>query len=121
MKTAAAKTGHELADLVLVLAPSAIGELLRERDALLVKAQCGGTLRMKWKNRTRVERPEYPKMVPVTGSAEQARELLSSLAAHDPDAEIVDGGGRGMYVRVHNEAAETAAKLHGESRSFPLA
>lgn len=76
---------------------------------------------MRWNNRTKVERPEYPKMVPVTGTAEQTQQLLRSLAADDPDVEIVDGGGRGMYVRVHNEAAETAAKLHGESRSFPLA
>lgn len=74
---------------------------------------------MRWSQRSRVERPEYPKMVPIP--IEHAQELLSSLLADDPDAEIVDGGGRGVYARVHNRAAEAAAKLYGETRTFPLA
>jgi hypothetical protein len=75
---------------------------------------------MRWNNRTKVERPEYPKLIPVAG-AEEAHALLPLLLESDPAAEIVDGGSRGLYVRVHNEAAETAARNAGEGRSFPLA
>ena len=75
---------------------------------------------MRWNNRTKVERPEYPKLIPVAGT-EEARALLPLLLESDPAAEIVDGGSRGLYVRVHNEAAETAARDAGEGRSFPLA
>ena len=76
---------------------------------------------MRWNGQPKVERPEYPKMVPITKTAEEARDLLSLLHVVDPEAEIVDAGGRGVYVRVHNDAAETAARLQGENRSFPLA
>lgn len=68
-----------------------------------------------------VERPEYPKLVALAGTAKQARDLLPTLLGSDPDAALVDGGARGVYARVHNEAAEAAARQHGESRSFPLA
>ncbi|MBU3077712.1 hypothetical protein [Sphingomonas quercus] len=76
---------------------------------------------MRWNDRTRVERPEYPKLVPITATAQEAQVLLTRLAADDPNAEIIDGGERGVYARVHNEAAEMAARRHGEARSFPLA
>ena len=76
---------------------------------------------MRWNNRQKVERPEYPKLVPIAATKEEAQALLSALLVTDPGAEIVDGGGRGTYVRVHNEATEAAAKQSGESRSFPLA
>jgi hypothetical protein len=76
---------------------------------------------MRWNNRTKVERPEYPKLIPIPGTAEEVRSLLPLLLESDSAAEIVDGGSRGLYVRVHNEAAETAARHAGEGRSFPLA
>ena len=76
---------------------------------------------MRWNKRPKVERPEFPKLVPIAGTTEEARELLRRLLDVDPEAELVDGGARGVYARVHNEAAETAAKGFGESRNFPLA
>ena len=76
---------------------------------------------MRWNKRAKVERPEYPKLVAMAATAEQVRDLLPELVQNDPDAEIVSAGDRGVYVRVHNEAAETAAKRYSESRNFPLA
>lgn len=76
---------------------------------------------MRWNKRPKVERPEYPKLVAIAGTKDEARDLLQRLLDVDPDAELVEGGTRGVYVRVHNEAAETAAKGFGESRNFPLA
>jgi hypothetical protein len=76
---------------------------------------------MRWNKRTPVERPEYPKLVPIAATAEEVRDLLPGLLETDPDAEIVSAGDRGVYVRVHNQAAETVAKRYSESRSFPLA
>ena len=76
---------------------------------------------MRWNNRTKAERPEYPKLIPVAGTMDEARGLLPHLLEEDPDAEIVDGGDRGVYVRVHNDIAEKAARQIGEGRSFPLA
>lgn len=76
---------------------------------------------MRWNKRQPTERPEYPKLVAIAASAEQVRDLLPLLLESDPDAALVDGGARGVYARVHNEAAEKTAKTYGESRSFPLA
>ena len=76
---------------------------------------------MRWNKRPQVERPEYPKLVAIAGTKEEVRDLLPLLVASDPDAQIVEGGARGVYARVHNKDAEMAAKLYGESRSFPLA
>jgi hypothetical protein len=76
---------------------------------------------MRWNKQPKVERPEYPKLVAMAATAEQVRDLLPELLRHDPSAEIVSAGDRGVYVRVHNEAAEAAAKQYSESRSFPLA
>jgi hypothetical protein len=76
---------------------------------------------MAWNKQPKVERPEYLKMIPVTASADEAQQLLSSLLNDDHEAELVDGGERGVYMRVHNEVAEAAAKTHGPARSFPLA
>ena len=74
---------------------------------------------MRWNKRVQVERPEFPKLIPVAGSVEEANRLLSAIQEHDPEAAILDGGGRGAFLKVHNEAAEAAAK--GEERKFPLA
>jgi hypothetical protein len=76
---------------------------------------------MRWNRQPKVERPEYPKLVPIAGTAQEVQDLLPMLLEIDPDAEIVEGGARGVYARVHNEAAETAARRYGESRDFPLA
>jgi hypothetical protein len=76
---------------------------------------------MRWNKQPRAERPEYPKLVAIAATSEEVRDLLPQLHESDPDAEIVEGGARGVYARVHNEAAETAARRYGESRSFPLA
>jgi hypothetical protein len=76
---------------------------------------------MKWNRRPKVERPEFPKLVPVGGTVQEVQDLLPLLRESDPEAEIVEGGTRGMYARVHNEAAEAAARHYGEDRSFPLA
>jgi hypothetical protein len=76
---------------------------------------------MKWNRRAKVERPEYPKLVAIKATSEEVRDLLPLLIETDPAAEIVSGGERGVYARVHNEAAEKAAKHYAESRSFPLA
>lgn len=76
---------------------------------------------MRWNRRPKVERPEYPKLVAIAATADELQNLLPLLREVDPDAEIVDGGARGVYARVHNEPAETAARRYGEGRSFPLA
>ena len=76
---------------------------------------------MRWNKRPQVERPEYPKLVAIAATAEEVRDLLPRLLESDPDAEIVEGGARGVYARVHNETAEATARHYGESRSFPLA
>ena len=76
---------------------------------------------MRWNTRGKAERPEFPKLVPVAGTMDEVGDKLAAIRKDDPEAEIVDGGERGVYVRVHNEAAEAAARLSGESRSFPLA
>jgi hypothetical protein len=76
---------------------------------------------MRWNKRPKVERPEYPKLVPLGATSQEVQDLLPLLLESDPDAEIVEGGARGVYARVHNAAAETAARRYGESRSFPLA
>lgn len=74
---------------------------------------------MRWNRRDKVERPEYPKLLPVAGTVETASSMLSLVQEHDPEAEILDGGGRGAYLKVHNEAAEAA--IAAEERSVPLA
>ena len=76
---------------------------------------------MRWNKRAKVERPEYPKLIAIAATAEQARDLLTVVQESDPDAEIVSAGERGVYVRVHNESAEAAAMQYAESRSFLLA
>lgn len=76
---------------------------------------------MRWNKRPQAERPEYPKLVALAATEEEVRDLLPVLLESDPEAEIVEGGARGVYARVHNEAAEAAARRYGESRSFPLA
>jgi hypothetical protein len=74
---------------------------------------------MRWNKREKVERPEYPKLIPVAGTVAEAGRLLALIHEHDPDAAILDGGERGAFLKVHNEAAEAAATA--EVRNFPLA
>jgi hypothetical protein len=74
---------------------------------------------MRWNKRPKVERPEFPKLIPVAGTVEEANGLLSAIQDHDPEASILDGGERGAFLKVHNEAAEAAATA--EKRDFPLA
>jgi hypothetical protein len=74
---------------------------------------------MRWNRREKAERPEFPKLLPVAGTVAEAREFLALIQAHDPDAEIIDGGDRGAFLKVHNQAAEAAATA--EVRTFPLA
>lgn len=74
---------------------------------------------MRWNKRQKVERPEYPKLIPVAGTVEEAGKLLSLIRRHDPAADVLDGGDRGAYLKVHNEAAEAA--VTAEERNFPLA
>ena len=74
---------------------------------------------MRWNKRQKVERPEYPQLIPVAGSVEEASKLLPLIQEHDPDAAILDGGERGAFLKVHNEAAKAAATA--EQRDFPLA
>ena len=74
---------------------------------------------MRWNKRQKVERPEFPKLIPVAGTVQEASKLLSVIKDHDPDAEILDGGERGAFLKVHNSAAEAAASA--EVRNFPLA
>ena len=74
---------------------------------------------MRWNKRQKVERPEYPKLIPVAGTAEEAGKLLSLIHTYDGEAVILDGGERGVFLKVHNEAAEAAAAA--EKRDFPLA
>ena len=74
---------------------------------------------MRWNKRPKVERPEFPKLLPVAGSAADASKALALVLKHDPEATILDGGERGLFLKVHNEAAQAAAT--SEARSFPLA
>jgi hypothetical protein len=73
---------------------------------------------MRWSRRQKVERPEYPKLVPIDGTVEESRGLLASIVQHDSEAAILDGGERGTYLKVHNSQAEAAAK--SVTRTFPL-
>ena len=66
---------------------------------------------MRWNKQAKPERPEYPKLVPIEATAEQVRNLLSAIQQSDPAAAMVDSGSHGTYIRVHNEAAEEAARL----------
>ncbi|HEX9933204.1 MAG TPA: hypothetical protein VGB08_10220 [Allosphingosinicella sp.] len=74
---------------------------------------------MRWNKREKVERPEYPKLIPVAGTVEEAHSVLPVIQALDPDAAILDGGERGAFLKVHNAEAEAAATA--EDRIFPLA
>ena len=76
---------------------------------------------MRWNKRTKAKRPEYPKLLAIAATAEEMRDLLPALGQSDPEAELVSAGDRGVYLRVHNEVSEAAAKKYAESRSFPLA
>jgi hypothetical protein len=73
---------------------------------------------MRWSSRQKVERPEYPKLVPIAGTVKEASGLLASIMKHDSEAAILDGGERGTYLKVHNSEAEAAAK--SVTRTFPL-
>jgi hypothetical protein len=73
---------------------------------------------MRWNRAPKVERPVYPKLLAVAGTVEEAGQLLGMIRMHDADAEIVDGGTRGSYLRVHNKAAEDAATA--EERHFSM-
>ena len=73
---------------------------------------------MRWNKTPKVERPEYPKLVPVAGTIDEAEKALAQLKGLDPEASILDGGSRGAYIKVHNEAAEAAARA--EVRNFPI-
>ncbi len=75
---------------------------------------------MTWNKRPKTERPDFPKPLAVGGSPEQVRDLLSMIHQSDPDATVLFGGAHGVYVKVHNEAAEITAKPFAEHRSFPL-
>ena len=75
---------------------------------------------MRWNRRAQVERPEYPKLVAIAGSAEEVADLLPVIRQEDPQAELVDGGSRGLYLRVNNEAAASSARQYSECRSFSL-
>jgi hypothetical protein len=74
---------------------------------------------MRWNQRPKVERPEYPKLIPVAGTAAEASKLLPMIQADDPEAVVLDGGERGAFLKVHNKAAEAAAGA--EKRRFPMA
>jgi hypothetical protein len=75
----------------------------------------------RWNKRIQVDRPEFPKLVPMCGSRQDVERLMPALLRNDPEAEVVDGGSRGLFARVHNQEGEEAAKPHGEGRSFPIA
>lgn len=74
---------------------------------------------MAWNKRPKVERPEYPKLLPVAGSVAVATQSFSLIREHDPEAFILDGGERGSFLKVHNAEAEAAAT--SDDRNFPLA
>lgn len=63
-----------------------------------------------WNRNAKVERPEWPKLVQLTGTIEEARALEPELRAEDPDAEIVEGGQYGVFARCHNSASESVAQ-----------
>jgi len=74
---------------------------------------------MRWKKSKPLERPDYPKLIPVAGTVEEASKCLPLIHLHDPDAAILNDGQRGTFLKVHNKAAEAAATA--EKREFPLA
>ncbi|WP_167737670.1 hypothetical protein [Sphingomonas parva] len=50
---------------------------------------------------------------------DEVRKILPGIREGDAEADVVDGGARGVYVRVNNEQGEAAALLHAEMRQFP--
>lgn len=63
-----------------------------------------------WNRNAKVERPEWPKLVQIPGTIEEAKSLEPKLRAEDPDAEIVEGGRYGVFVRCHNPASVAVAQ-----------
>ena len=72
---------------------------------------------MRWKQRDKPPRPEYPKAVRLAGTYAEEMDRLEMYQAEDPDATITDLGERGVFVRVHNERAEVLAKTAGEPKT----
>lgn len=75
---------------------------------------------MRWNKREQVQRPEYPQLVAIPGSAEEVADLLPIIRQEDSLTEVVDGGSHGVYLRVNNEAAAISARQYGERRRFSL-
>lgn len=74
---------------------------------------------MRWNKQPKVERPEFPKLIPVAGTVDEATKLLTLIQEHDPEAAVLNGGERGVFLKVHNAAGEAATLA--EERNFPLA
>lgn len=66
-----------------------------------------------WNRRTKAERPEWPKLVPIRGTMEEARAWESELKTEDPEAELVEGGTHGVFARCHNPASLSVAQRLG--------
>jgi hypothetical protein len=75
---------------------------------------------MRWNKREKVERPEYPKLVPLPGAIADAQAVLPAVQAEDPAAEVVEGAARGVFLRVFTAEGEAAAKRYSEARTFPM-
>lgn len=73
---------------------------------------------MRWNKRPKIERPEYPKLIPVAGTIDEASGMLPLIQKYDLEASILDGGERGAFLKVHN--AEAAAAATSDIRNFPL-
>lgn len=75
---------------------------------------------MRWNKREKPERPEYPKLVPLSGTVAEAQAALDVVRAEDPTAEIVEGAARGIFLRVFSAQGEAAAQRYSEVRTFPV-
>jgi hypothetical protein len=75
---------------------------------------------MRWSKREKVERPEYPKLVPLPGTVADAQAALAVVQAEDPSAELVEGAARGVFLRVFTAEGAAAAQRYGEVRTFPV-
>ena len=70
-----------------------------------------------WNRKEKVERPEWPKLIALRGTMDEAKALEPQLKADDAEAEVVEGGGYGVFARCFNEKSEKVALRFGKDEA----